>query len=624
MKKLSFIGLVAVCAALGMGWWLGKSTHDTVLADVPSSTNPVAVHYATTMATGTYEAFFNADPSVKKLDDMFVSAVLPHHLLAGRYVANFLKQVWWQKPSVVVIIGPNHPQAGKNNIVTGIGNWQTPYGELVADESRIQKISNSLVMSTDCPVMTPNGVQPNTNCRSLLAIDDETIGNEHSIGAIVPFIKKTWPNTKIIPIIVKDKTSHAEIDTLLATLNQSLPSDAVVLASVDFSHYLPEPVANFHDEISENVLATGDSSRLSKLEIDSEPSLYFLLEYNKLKQAQNFHLVSHTNSATIGGQADSTETTSHIIGYYTSGAPTEKPLTSLQFFGDIMIDRNVAKNMGGKGLDYVFANLKAQQNRFFKGTDLFIANLEGPFAPSRIQTSKSIAFRFDPKWAPQLAKYNFGVLSLANNHSYDMGQKNIVYTRSLLAKNGIGYFGDQLHEGPIYTWFATSTPETVAFVGVESVTHQPDKAALKKAIDDARAKASYVIVFSHMGTEYKQTSNNEQRALYHWCIDNGADAVIAAHPHVIEETEVYNGKPIFYSLGNFVFDQYFSKETQEGLSVGLTLQGGKVKNAYFFPLYSVNSQDYLMSGERRQEFLDWMGKNSRLEGRQIVNSVLSL
>ncbi|HLD60830.1 MAG TPA: CapA family protein, partial [Patescibacteria group bacterium] len=119
---------------------------------------------------------------------------------------------------------------------------------------------------------------------------------------------------------------------------------------------------------------------------------------------------------------------------------------SIQFFGDMMLDRNVAKVMGTKGLDYLFANVQGEK-RIFGDADLLIANLEGPFASKRVATSKSIAFRFDPKLAEQLKKYGFDGVSLANNHSYDMGRANVAFTRETLKKAGVGYFGDELLEG---------------------------------------------------------------------------------------------------------------------------------------------------------------------------------
>ncbi len=335
---------------------------------------------------------------------------------------------------------------------------------------------------------------------------------------------------------------------------------------------------------------------------------------------------------------------------------------SLQFFGDMMLDRNVAKSMGSRGLDYIFAKVNCHpepgmtrcDNRMFGAADILIANLEGPFAPTRVFTTKSIAFRFDPKWAKQLKHYGFTAFTLANNHTMDMGAANSNFTRKVLAENGINYFGQEYKESPSLTWYATSTPPhlpfvrggqlsppyeggdqgvvsssvalpaTIAFIGIETVDHPINKAQVLAALNEAKQKTRYIIVNVHGGVEYKRISTKAQRTLYHWLIDNGATAVIGHHPHVVEEMEMYKGAPIFYSLGNFIFDQYFSKDTQEGLSVGLTLQDGGVKSVYLFPFFGVKSQVQLMTGERRDGFLKWMEDNSRLDGHTITNGKVQL
>ena len=323
---------------------------------------------------------------------------------------------------------------------------------------------------------------------------------------------------------------------------------------------------------------------------------------------------------------------------------------SIQFFGDMMLDRNVAKVMGTKGLDYLFANVQGEK-RIFGDADLLIANLEGPFASKRVATSKSIAFRFDPKLAEQLKKYGFDGVSLANNHSYDMGRANVAFTRETLKKAGVGYFGDELLEGNNLTWIASETspypllerrgytasppfkgetgegvslPDNVAFIGVHNTYRQPDLKKVDAAIKDAKEKAKYVVVMVHWGDEYKRISNQKQRTLARWLIDHGVDVVVGHHPHVVQEMEIYKDKPIFYSLGNFIFDQYFSTETQEGVSIGMTLADGKVKEIHILPFYGAKSQVYQMTGERREKFLEWWGKNSRLNGREIRDGQIPL
>lgn len=475
-----------------------------------------------------------------------------------------------------MLIGPNHPQAGRSAVVSGLYDWNTPYGELPAAEKIISELAR----------------------QNLITINDGLLGKENSIGALAPFIKQTWGKTKFVPLIVKNSAKPEQLRNLTDALVKLLPKNSLVLASVDFSHYLPKEVADFHDELSINVLETGDEERVAKMEIDSQPSIRFLLDYTRAIGARKFNLLYHTNSADIMHQPELAETTSHVLGYFIAGELSASKSVSLQFFGDMMLERNVARAMGTSGLDYLLGDLRGKENRFFAGMDLIVANLEGPFAPARIQTSKSIAFRFDPALAGQLKKYNFGAFSLANNHLLDMGWKNLDFTKKILEQNDLGYFGDQWREGPEYTLLEGS----VAFIGINNTDHNLDMKKLKEALDEARHNAEYVIVMPHWGVEYQQTSNQNQRDLAHWLIDNGADAVVGSHPHVTQEMKIYKDAPIFYSLGNFIFDQYFSKETQEGLSVGLILQDGKVKKIYQFPFYGEKSKVRLkgsVAGDRQ-------------------------
>lgn len=632
-------------------------------------------HHATSMDQAVFDDYYALAPTVvpvssvpitspavgekvasaDKKSDVAFSAVVPHHLVAGKYTASFFEQLKKQRltgnshsapPPVVVIIGPNHPQAGNNSVVTGNFAWRTAYGTLQTAEAIISRLTS----------------------RQLAVVDEKIIDTEHTIGAVVPFVKHTWPETLLVPIILKDKTPTSTLAALARELADSLPPGSLVIASVDFSHYLPQYVSDFHDQLSINILQTGNIAELPKAEIDSYPSLYFLLTYNHLKQAEQFHLIAHTNSATILGNTALAETTSHVIGYYSAGAlhdyslqttdqttsdysnqitnvqpkTAAQPLITLQFFGDIMLDRNVARHMGPRGLDYILEKLRGQQNRFFRGQDILMANLEGPFAPTRVPTTKSIAFRFDPLFAQQLKQTNFSLFTLANNHAYDMGQKNTTFTRQTLTKQGLGYCGDELDEGPAFnllainkksesansaspvsTFIVPGLAEPVAFVCLHNTYHNLDLKKVAAAMAQARQQARYVIVNVHWGEEYRRESSPKQRTLAHWLVEHGATAVIGHHPHVVEETEVYHNRPIFYSLGNFIFDQYFSKDTQEGLSVGLTLGNGQVKASYYFPFYGDKSQLQLMDPERRAEFLQWMGSNSRLEGRKLENGVLS-
>jgi gamma-polyglutamate biosynthesis protein CapA len=115
----------------------------------------------------------------------------------------------------------------------------------------------------------------------------------------------------------------------------------------------------------------------------------------------------------------------------------------------------------------------------------------------------------------------------------------------------------------------------VAFVSFNQfVSNQP----LEKAIEDIKAakqKADIVIVTPHWGNEYQSIAQGQVVEWAHAFIDAGADVIIGAHPHVIQQKEIYKTKTIYYSLGNFIMDQYFSKETKEGLLVEVIINKNK-------------------------------------------------
>ena len=118
----------------------------------------------------------------------------------------------------------------------------------------------------------------------------------------------------------------------------------------------------------------------------------------------------------------------------------------------------------------------------------------------------------------------------------------------------------------------------------------------------------FIIANVHWGVEYTHYFNDHQQDIAHQLIDSGVDMIIGHHPHVVQGMEVYNSKPIFYSLGNFIFDQYFSKETQEGLGVGITINDSGA-DLYLFPYQSVNKYLELLSGKEKDifytNFMEW-------------------
>jgi len=310
----------------------------------------------------------------------------------------------------------------------------------------------------------------------------------------------------------------------------------------------------------------------------------------------------------------------------TTASKEEKPL-KLLFFGDIMLDRHIKEKIKQKGFDYLFAKFELPKE--WQQPDIMAANLEGAVTTNgkHYPPEVSIDFAFDPKDVARLKKYNFNFFSIANNHVTDQGKQGYIETRENLDKLNFNYSGcpdKQVGECNIKILDIKNTK--IAVLSYSMVYGILDEEKMLAQIKDAKARTDLVIVNMHWGVEYEQASRKNIQTFGHKIVDAGADMIIGGHPHVVQEMEIYSGKPIFYSLGNFIFDQYFSRATQEGLAVGINWQDKKIA-INLFPLQSKSAQMELMTGERREKFLEWLAGSSKVgeEYReQIKNGKIKL
>ncbi len=282
--------------------------------------------------------------------------------------------------------------------------------------------------------------------------------------------------------------------------------------------------------------------------------------------------------------------------------------------GDIMLDRgvyDVLRNKG-KGADFPYDGGTADITSLvccssfgwktprlartghagtfrdlISSADIALANFENP-APNRFtwHTSKTI-FSADQTLVDGIVKAGFDVMGVANNHIRDQGATGLTQTVKNLRKRGL------LTAGAGKDLAAARKPAVIDTHGVKvailaydaiapsyhatdtKVGSAPMKLKVVKAdIKAARAAgADVVVVFPHWGTEYRATVGAAQQKLARQVIDAGADMIIGNHAHWTVEMEVYKGKPIWYALGNLVFDQTWSAQTMEGMTLELTFRG---------------------------------------------------
>lgn len=290
-----------------------------------------------------------------------------------------------------------------------------------------------------------------------------------------------------------------------------------------------------------------------------------------------------------------------------------RPLRAL-FFGDLMLDRHVGEKIKKDGLDHLFSRLTKD---FFAGFDLVGANLEGAVTDSggHYPPVMSYDFAFHPDLIAELKEYNFNFFNIANNHLSDQGERGIVETGENLEKSDYVYFGCADKKiGDCSFAIAEFRGKKIGLVGFSMVYGLLDEAGAEKTISDLASVTDIVIVNIHWGREYEHNFNITQKSLAHKLIDAGADAIIGHHPHVVQGMDLYGGKPIFYSLGNFIFDQYFSSDTQEGLALALEISDREMA-INLYPFKSKLSRPELMAEDEKKIFFDKFLKWSKLEDK---------
>jgi poly-gamma-glutamate capsule biosynthesis protein CapA/YwtB (metallophosphatase superfamily) len=301
-------------------------------------------------------------------------------------------------------------------------------------------------------------------------------------------------------------------------------------------------------------------------------------------------VMTHTLTVTPSPQPTITNTsTSTAIP-----APTQTPSREvvLAAVGDLMFARTIGTQLDEQGAGVPFANVTGV---FFQA-DLVIGNLECAIGLRGTPEAKSYRFEAPPVAAEALAQGGFDLVSLANNHILDYGLEGLEDTYRYLGEQGIltvgaGWNSEQARapvvlernglriailayvDVPVESrskfdvrqWEAQDQKAGIAWLNIEE---------MKADIAAARTEADVVIVMFHNGWENRSAPNQFQPVQAYAAIDAGAALVIGSHPHVLQGVERYHGGIIFYSLGNFVFDDfYYPANYSVILLVKLNLEG---------------------------------------------------
>lgn len=243
--------------------------------------------------------------------------------------------------------------------------------------------------------------------------------------------------------------------------------------------------------------------------------------------------------------------------------------TTIFFVGDIMLGRRVERIIEEKGMNFPFEGMLD----LLRAHDLTVGNFEGTSPLVHVPT-KELTFQFSirPEYLRNLKHVGFDVLSLANNHSYDHGRSGYEHTLEICTESSLLCAGDAYTVGTSSMSAITVGDTRIGFIFLHTLFHEPEAVEVMNALHELTQRTDVQIAYVHWGTEYELSHSGSQAVLARTLIDSGADAVIGHHPHVVQGVEIYNSRPIFYSLGNFVFDQYFNDDVMEGLAISMRIR----------------------------------------------------
>ena len=240
---------------------------------------------------------------------------------------------------------------------------------------------------------------------------------------------------------------------------------------------------------------------------------------------------------------------------------------SIVFTGDILLDRGVRRVINQHGVDHLFSD---GIDSVFRSAQLVVGNLECPATKIEAPVFKRFIFRGEPEWLDTLRQHGITHLNLANNHSIDQGREGLLDTRRNIIAAGMVPMGAgenmQQASEPV---LLASEPRNVWFVpslrlALENYAYLPDKPCVSQEPMDSLIRrvhrlrqedsTAVIIVSLHWGGEHTLKPVPRQRLEAHQLILAGADALICHHTHTLQTIETFMGKPIYYSIGNFIFD----------------------------------------------------------------------
>jgi AmmeMemoRadiSam system protein B len=487
-------------------------------------------------------------------NEKLTGIVVPHHLLADELVALGFKAASGARYKRIVILSPDHFRASEKPFASVTRGFETVFGPVPVDVAA----ARTLLRQTD------------------IGDDSCLFGKEHGVQAMLPFIRHYFPEAAIVPVAISIRSNRADWDRMIDALEQIIDSDTLVVESTDFSHYLPQHEARRFDQQTLNVLAAGSLDEIAALRqpqhADSVGALYIQTKLQKALFSALPLVIANENSQAYSPDYVA-ETTSYMVALFgrfdanfdNVTRPSDK---TVYLAGDTNFGRAMKNALIEEGAAERIASSILSITR---GRPL-VVNLEGVVLPNVPQAIDNMTLAMpEDLTLDWLRKLNVRGVGLANNHAMDLGASGYAETLRALLSASIPAFGQG---------------ETLALGGLDIVGLSDLDTNASRQVDLltpnlldrlVRPQADRpTVAFVHWGREYITEASEREKMLADEMRLRSASLIVGAHPHVTSgrlETLGGGDTIMFYSLGNFLFDQNAERSSGAMLEIRIFPQG---------------------------------------------------
>ncbi len=482
---------------------------------------------------------------VKPFAQTISGLTVPHHLLAADLVARAFARVQGRDYRRIIILSPDHFSRSRTPFAVTRRDFDTALGRVATDREAVARLLENPLVS-----------------------ESNLFSHEHGVQALLPFMAHHFPRARIVPLAIKNTSQPAQWEALARHLAPLLGPEALLVQSTDFSHYLPQEEARRRDQESLRVLSGGDPQEVLSLSAPAHLDCRGC-QYLQMRLQRQVYGAGPTVTANRNSQEYTTgslqKTTSYIVQLYSPAPLPAEGAQSFFFGGDAFFGRLVAKKLAAPERR---AALRREVLRITGGQPL-ILNLEGVLAaacpenpgPYTLCMAESLTL-------PLLAELNVRAVSLANNHSRDLGEDSYLAMRRRLAEAGIACLENRrvLDLGPFY------------LAGFTDLDNQPEPKTALLTRQDLEGLAGLkrdkpLFAMLHWGREFAAAAGPREEALAALLEDKGVEVIIGCHSHRAGGLIGTRNSCQVFSLGNFLFDQTGPRVSGVLLEAGFFPQG---------------------------------------------------